>query len=118
LIKIAVLKGTPIHCLECIASKEGFVKIKLFYLTDEPKHIRSYVLQHTYGLKGPYLEDVSVLIPQEKVFPELSYFIPAFTKLQIFHIVSSDSQLTDFKILDEDNLTLSYVLDALPQILQ
>jgi hypothetical protein len=114
LTKPGVLHGVsliPVRRLECVPEKKGYVKIKLFFTTEEPKHIRSYALQHSYGFKGPYLEDICILLPQEKVMPEFSFFLPMLTRLQLAHTVSNTAQLKNFHIMDEDKLTLAYVLN-------
>ncbi len=111
----SVLPGislVPVLRLEQATERDGYVKVKFFYTTEEPKNIRSYGLQHSYGFKGPFMEDVCVLLPQEQVSLNFECFIPAFARLQIQHlVVSKSAQLKDFLILDEDKLTLAYVLD-------
>jgi hypothetical protein len=101
----------PVPRSECVSSKKGYVKVKLRFTTEEPTHVRSYLLQRTYGFAGPYLEEVYVLLPQETVYPEFSYFIPVLTKLQLAQVISLTAQLRHFAITDEDEVTLAYVLD-------
>ncbi len=111
----SVLPGislVPVLRLEQATERDGYVKVKLFFTTEEPKHIRSYGLQHSYGFKGPFMEDVCVLLPQAEVAPEFERFIPIMARLQLVcGVVSKTAQLKDFRILDEDTLTLAYVLD-------
>ena len=114
LTKAGTLHGAtliPLRRLESYPSKKGHIKVKLHYTTEEPKHIRSYILSRTYGVKGPFFEDVCVLIPQAEVYPELSWFVGVFTRLQFNHVISGTAQLKNFSLLDEDNITLAYVLD-------
>lgn len=111
--KAGILPGTliPLRRLESYPEKKGHIKVKLHFTTEEPKHVRSSILSRTYGVKGPFFEDVCVLIPQAEVLPELSWFIPVFVQLQFNHVVSRTAQLKNFSLLDEDNTTLAYLLD-------
>jgi hypothetical protein len=85
------------------------VKVRLQYLTQEPKHLRSMILAQQ-GAEPPFVEDVCVLIPHMKVYPMLECFLPAFETLRKDGIVPEKSELQDFRILDRDALTLSYVI--------
>jgi len=98
---------TPVP--EVAASKPGYMKVRLMYLTPEPQHLRSLQLAHAYNIRPPYNEEISILLPQMKVFTLLETFIPAFEILQKAGVISKNSKLRDFRILDEDNLTLSYI---------
>ena len=92
-----------------LASKRGHVKVRLSYLTSQPKHLRSILLYHTCGINPPYTEEVSILLPQSKVFTLLETYIPAFEYLQKAGVVSKTAELRGFDILDEDILTLAYL---------
>lgn len=94
---------------ELAASKPGYMKVRLSYLTSQPQHLRSLLLYHTCGIQPPYTEEVSILLPRLKVFTLLETFIPSFEYLQKSGVVSKTAELQDFSILDEDNLTLSYI---------
>jgi len=94
-----------------LSYKLGFIKIKLHFTTEEPKHIRSYILKNTWGFNGPYLEDVCVLMRQEAVFQDYFTFIPIFELLQLYNVVSKTAVFRNYTILDEDNLTLAYLMD-------
>jgi len=89
--------------------KPGYVKVRLLYLTPEPQHLRSLQLAYAYSIRPPYNEEVAILLPRMKVFTLLETFIPFFETLQNSGVISKDSKLRDFRILDEDNLTLSYI---------
>jgi hypothetical protein len=83
--------------------------VRLSFLTKEPQHLRSLLLYHTCGIRPPYTEEVSILMPRLRVFTRLENFIPQFQRLQASGVVSRSAELQDFTILDEDNLTLSYI---------
>jgi hypothetical protein len=91
------------------ASKPNYLKVRLSYLTPEPKHIRSRMLEQQCRLQPPYLEDVCVLLPRMKVFSILENFIPIFEKLRAAGIVSGQANLQSFKVLEEDSSTLAYI---------
>lgn len=94
-----------------VAKKAGYLKVKLFYTTEEPKHIRSYVMQHTYNFKPPFVEDVCILLPQSQVIPTVTHFSPYITQLQLDDILSTTAKLNNFQLMDEDDFTLAYVLN-------
>jgi hypothetical protein len=62
---------------ELLPEKDGYVKIRLTYLTMEPKHIRSAMLR-VQGIQPPFMEEVCILMPQARVFPLIETFMPAF----------------------------------------
>jgi hypothetical protein len=91
------------------ATKPGYVKVRLSYHTSQPKHLRSILLFHMCNIKPPYTEDLCILMPRMKVFALLETFIPAFEQLKRSGVVSKTAELQDFRILDEDLLTLAYI---------
>jgi hypothetical protein len=95
---------------ELATSKEGFIKVRLSYLTSQPKHLRSLLLYHTCGIQPPYTEEVSILLPQGEVFALLETYIPVFEYLQKSGVVSNTAELQGFSIRDEDISTLAYIL--------
>ena len=90
--------------------KSGYIKVRLSFFTPEPKHLRSIQLARFYGVPAPYNEEVAVLLPKNRVFTLFETFIPVFESLQKLGVVSNAAKLRDFRILDEDNLTLAYIL--------
>jgi hypothetical protein len=90
-------------------SLPGHVKVRLQYLTQEPAHLRSMILAQQ-GAEPPFVEEVCVLLPHMKVYPMLECFLPTFETLRKDGIVPEKSELQDFRILDRDALTLSYVI--------
>jgi hypothetical protein len=92
------------------SSKKGYIKVRLYFLTHEPKHIRSFMLRAQYQAPPPYIEDVCILISQKKTHPILEAFSPAFEALKYRGWISETAVLHDFKILDEDTTTLAHVV--------
>lgn len=94
-----------------LPSKIGYVKIKLTFLTNEPKHVRSQMLRLSYNSEPPFVEDICILLPRMQVFSILETFLPAFEKLQESGVVSSTAKLLKFKILDGDTNTLAFLFE-------
>lgn len=99
-----VFKLTPV--------KYGYIKIRLIYLTDEPKHARSHQLGRQ-GIKGPYVEDICILLPCVKVSDDFGSLLTPFEELKSNGYVSRTALLRDYQILDEDNTTLAYLFPSL-----
>jgi hypothetical protein len=91
--------------------KDGYTKIRLSFLTDDPKHVRSLMLQQIYNVKPPFVEDVCVLLPRMQVFSILETFFQVFERLQEAGVVSPSANLLGFKVLDEDTETLAYLFN-------
>lgn len=68
------------------------------------------MLRASCGAKAPYSEDVCILLPRMKVFPEIENYEASFERLQITGVISPSAKLTSINILDEDDDTLSYLL--------
>lgn len=94
--------------LETFPAKNGYAKIRLSFLTDEPKHLRSEMLRRVCGSKPPFVEDICVLMPLHRVFAILETFIPVFERLQEAGVIGKNANLLGFKVLDEDITTLAY----------
>ncbi len=94
-----------------LPSKNGYMKIRLSFLTPEPKHIRSVMLRDQCKAEPPFVEDICVLLPCEKAFSILEAFIPAFENLRESGMVSRTADLLGFKILDGDYNTLAYLFE-------
>jgi len=100
----------PPVCPELMASKEGYLKVRLTYLTHDPKHIQNFLLRNGYGIKGPYSEDVCILMPANRVFDNLETYLAPWELLQRSGVVRAEDTFLDFKLLIEDDLTLAYVV--------
>jgi hypothetical protein len=93
-----------------VAERPGYMKVRLTYLTNEPKHYRSYQLAMMYGLAGPFTEEAYVLMPAYAITSmDLTMFRSAFAFLQRNFVVSRTARLVKVTLLDEDTSTLAYV---------
>jgi len=93
-----------------VAEAPGCIKICLTYLTNEPKHYRSYQLAVMYGFRGPFTEEAFVLMPVRAITSlDLTTFREAFGFLQRSFVVSRNARLVKATLLDEDLTTLAYV---------
>lgn len=100
----------PVDAPECTRFKSGYIKVRLEYLTFDPKHMRSQMLKTSCGARPPYAEDICVLLPRMKVFPGTDNFREPFARLQSSNVLSSSAKLTGYTFLDEDEDTLAYVI--------
>jgi hypothetical protein len=92
-----------------VAKKQGYIKVCLAFLTNEPKHYRSYQLATMYGLRGPFVESIYALVPQKSVISlDLISFLHAFSRLQAEGVISRTARLIGCTLADEDNSTLAY----------
>jgi hypothetical protein len=92
------------------ASKEGYIKVRLAYLTQEPKHIRNLILRQAYGIKPPYNEDTCILVPAAKCFADFESYMGAFDLLQAAGVLHPEDILLDVTVLIEDENTLAYIV--------
>lgn len=95
---------------ECVRVKVGYIKVRLSYLTFDPKHMRSQMLRNSCGARPPYSEDICVLMPRMKVFPDVNVYNRPFKHLQSCELLTPNAKLTGYTFLDEDDDTLAYVL--------
>jgi len=86
------------------------MKVRISFLTTTPQHIRNLVLRQQCNAQPPFIEDICILMHRMKVFALLEAFMPAFETLRSVEAVPKDANLQDFKVLDEDDSTLAYVL--------
>lgn len=110
-VPISTAKAIPIFIPETATEKSGYMKVKLTYLTDEPRHIQSLMLRDLYGTRAPYLESAYVLLPQERCFDLLEVYVSAFHEMIKSKIVPISSRLQDFEIMGEDTQTQAYVFN-------
>lgn len=87
----------------------GHVKVRLFYMTWEPKHQRSHFLRTEASAAPPFLEDLSVLIPLEQAYNRLSAYQGVFLLLIHAGILAETDTLKKFEFREEDNHTLAYL---------
>lgn len=92
-----------------VAKKNGYMKARITYLTNEPKHIRSFQLAVSYGFHGPFSEEVYVLVPQKDIKPGFD-FRKTFEYLQLHGVIVTSAKYRKFDLCDEDNYTLAYAV--------
>lgn len=93
-----------------VANEPGYIKVCLTFLTNEPKHYRSYQLAVMYGFRGPFTEEAYVLVPVRAVTSmDLTTFREAFGFLQRNFVISRNARLVKATLLDEDLTTLAYI---------
>ena len=95
---------------QLLSSKSGRMKVRLSFLTHSPKHIRNILLQEQCHTQPPYIEDICILMPRMKVLTLLETYLPAFAHLQKIGVIPNDAKLQSFKILDEDDITLAFLV--------
>ena len=101
-------ESSPYPPLEQATSLPGHVKVRLLYLTESPRHLRNALLAQ-HGAKGPFAEEVSILMPAMKIFPVLECFLPAFENLLRSGVVPLDSIFHGYEITEGDSLTIAYI---------
>jgi hypothetical protein len=92
------------------ATMADHLKVRLRYMTTDPKHIRSLVLRSSYGIKPPYNEDLCILMPAARVFNDFETYLDTFENLKLCGVLHHGDILIDADILVEDELTLAYVV--------
>ena len=90
------------------ANQPEHIKVRLFFQTWEPHHVRSQVLISEMRMDAPFIEDVSILVPAKDVRNDISAFAGAFQELQAAGILRPNDRLKSFEIRDEDFRTLAY----------
>lgn len=108
--KIGIQRIAPPEVPKCIRVKVGCIKIRLSYLTFDPKHMRSQMLKVSCGAKPPFAEDVCILMPRMKISLNRQIFDSALSRLQLSGVVSPSAKLTGYTFLEEDDDTLAYVV--------
>lgn len=86
------------------------LKVRLYYRTFEPKHLRSHFLQMEAQAAPPFVEDVTVLVPVEEAYDRLSSYEDIFTNLKREGLLASGDTLFKFEVRDEDDHTLAWYL--------
>ena len=109
-VKVRRQRIAPVEAPDCLRVKAGYIKVRLSYLTFDPKHMRSQMLRNSCGAKPPYIEDVCILTPRMKVFPSLSTYKAAFEHLQAAGLLAKSDTLITQTVVDEDDSTLAYVV--------
>jgi hypothetical protein len=110
IVTVEQARAIPVSAPEMAKEKDGYVKVRLDFLTNTPHHIHSQLLAEHYDLQGPYLENISVLVSQGECFDLLECYAPLVTDLVKMKAIG-DCQLVGFEIQVEDDTTLAYVFN-------
>ncbi len=110
IVTVEQTRAIPVSAPEMAKEKDGYVKVRLDFLTNQPRHIHSQLLSEHYDLQGPFLENMSVLVPQSECFDLLECYAPLMSELIKMKAIG-DCQLIGFEIQVEDDTTLAYVFN-------
>ena len=94
---------------DVVSQKADHVKVRLFYDTWKPKHIRSHFLRTEADAKPPFIEDVSVLVPVSHAYNRLSAYHDIFQSLIAAGHLAPKDTLKKFEFREEDFYTLAYL---------
>jgi hypothetical protein len=101
------MSSTP--TFDVVSQQADHVKVRLFYNTWKPKHVRSNFLKTQADAKPPFIEDVSVLVPVSCAYNRLSAYRDIFQRLiAAGHLAPTDA-LKKFEFREEDMSTLAYL---------
>lgn len=95
-------------CFDVAAQEADHVKVRLFFHTWEPKHVRSHYLKNEVSAAPPFLEDICVLVPVNRAYDRLSAYQAIFLALQEAGILAKADVLKAFELCVEDTHTLAY----------
>lgn len=110
IVTVEQARAIPVSAPEMAKEKDGYVKVRLDFLTNQPKHVHSQLLAEHYDLQGPFLENISVLVPQGECFDLLECYAPHVSDLIKMKAIG-DCKLVGFDIQVEDDTTLAYVFN-------
>ena len=94
---------------DVVSQAAGHVKVRLFYDTWKPKHVRSHFLRTEAAAKPPFIEDLTVLVPLARAFNRLSAYRDIFRRLIAAEILAPTDALKKFEFREEDYHTLAYL---------
>jgi len=92
------------------ATMHGRIKVELWYETEKPKHLSSFLLRDTFAFDGKFVESVSVLMRPEDVFDMSEAYWDTLERLKDSGIVTADSEFFGYEIRLEDKQTLAWVV--------
>lgn len=96
--------------IKTATSKNNYVKVRLGFSTSQPTHLKSAMLASEYGVEPPYIENVCVLVPKNKVVDVFECFPPVLDTLCKTQVTPVDARLNFYEILEEDDSTVAYVI--------
>lgn len=87
---------------------EDHVKVKLVYVSASP-HTEAALTLERLSVRGPWSEELYVLMPRHKAFSDLDAYLDAFEYLRAHNAVPKDAKLTEYSF-DEETDVLAYVI--------
>ena len=97
--------------LEQATTKQDHMRVRLRYVTDAPTTEAAIIMADHLGVPGPYLEEVSILIPVERAFSLLEAYTEPFELLRANGAVPATATLHSFRIGSGDQpRILAYVI--------
>jgi hypothetical protein len=92
------------------AALQGRIKVEIWYETDKPKHLSSFLLRDTFGFDGKFVESAHVLLRPECVYDMSEAYWDTLERLKDSGIVSPDAEFFGYEIRLEDKQTLAWVM--------
>lgn len=104
------IASNPMTIRQQLRSRDH-IKVKLLYRCEQPQSGASIMLKNQLKVKGPYLEEVCVLIPMKRAFTLLEAYIDFFEQLRDAELVPADAELHQYQFLPQGDKTLAYLLN-------
>ena len=96
--------------LEQATAKPGYIRVRLRYVTESATTEAAVIMEDHLGVQGPYLEEIYILMPTQKVYTLLEAYKEAFEVLKAQGIVPQGSILQGIKVEVGEPSVLCYVL--------
>lgn len=90
------------------AHHTGYIKVELWFETDKPRHLSSFLLRDSFEFEGKLVESVSVLLKPEQVFDMSEAYWDMLERLKDAKIIPSDAEFFGYEIKLEDKQTLGW----------
>ena len=88
----------------------GRVKVEIWYETQKPKHLSSFMLRDTFAFDGKFVESAHVLLRPEAVYDMSEAYWDTLERLKDSGIVAADAEFFGYEIRLEDKQTLAWVM--------
>ena len=99
----------PKEKFQQVASVTGRIKVELWFETNKPKHLSSFLLRDSFQLEGKLVEAVSVLLKPEHVYDMAEAYWDTLERLRDAGVVPSDAEFFGYEIHLGDKQTLAWV---------
>lgn len=88
----------------------GRLKVEIWYETEKPKHLSSFLLRDTFAFDGKLVESTHVLLKPEAVYDMSEAYWDTLERLKDSGIVASDAEFFGYEIRLEDKQTLAWIM--------